>query len=167
MKKSNIVLVVVLTLVWAILIESFSLLTIASGIFISGCCVFFSSRFLPLDRVKGVSFDKLVFYPFYLIGQVFVSATYVGRIIFKGGTIDIVKIKTNITNNSIRVILADSITLTPGSVMLELDGENMTILWLREKGSPEIETLGERYVVEGIMGRLEKKLIVAEEEVSA
>ena len=167
MNKSHIVLVAVLTIVWAILIESFSLFTFASGLFISGCCVFFSSRFLPLDKIKGVSFGRLVFYPFYLIGQVFLSATYVGKIVFKGGKIDIVKVKTNIKNDSIRVILADSITLTPGSVMLELEGDNMTILWLREKGSPEIETIGERYIVEGIMGRLEKKLIVAQEEVGA
>ena len=166
MKIGNIVVVVILTLVWVILIENFSLFTVATGILIGSCCVFFSSRFLPLDKVKGISFGKLAFYPFYLIGQVFVSATYVSKIIFKGGKIDIVKIKTNIKNDSMRVILADSITLTPGSVMLELEGENMTILWLRERGSPAIETLGERFVVEGIMGRLEKKLIVAQEEVS-
>ena len=165
MNKINIVLMLVLTLVWVILIENFSLFTIATGLLISGCCVFFSSRFLPLERIKGVSFSKLAFYPFYLIGQVFVSATYVSKIVFKGGKIDIVKIRTNIKNDSIRVMLADSVTLTPGSVMLELEGENMTILWLRQKGSPEIETLGERFIAEGIMGRLEKKLIVAQDDV--
>ena len=167
MRKSKIVLVIILTLVWIILIESYSLLTIATGAFIGGCCVFFSSRFLPLERIKGVSFGRLALYPFYLIGQVFTSAAYVSKIIFMGAKIDIVKIKTIVRNNSIRVMLADSVTLTPGSVMLELEGENMTILWLRERGSPEIETLNEYTVAEKIMGKLERKLMVAQEEVSA
>ena len=167
MRKSKILLVIILTLVWIILIESYSLFTIASGIFIGSCCVFFSSRFLPLDKIKGVSFGRLALYPFYLVGQVFTSAAYVSKIVFKGAKIDIVKVKTNVKNDSIRVMLADSVTLTPGSVMLELDGENMTILWLRERGSPAIESLDERFIVESIMGKLQRKLIVAEEEVGA
>ena len=167
MRKSKIVVVIILTLVWIILIESYSPFTIATGVFISGCCVFFSSRFLPLDRIKGVSFGRLALYPFYLIGQVFTSAVYVSKIIFKGAKIDIVKIKTRVKNNSIRVMLADSVTLTPGSVMLELEGETMTILWLRERGSPEIETLDAHTVAENIIGKLERKLIVGQEEVSA
>ena len=167
MRKSKILLVIILTLVWIILIESYSLFTIASGIFIGSCCVFFSSRFLPLDRIKGVSFGRLALYPFYLVGQIFVSAVYVTKIIFKGAKIDIVNIKTNVKNDSIRVMLADSVTLTPGSVMLELEGDNMTVLWLRERGSPEVEALEEHVVVENIMGKLERKLIVAQEEVKA
>ena len=165
MRISRVVVVIILTIVWIILIESYSPFTIATGIFISGCCVFFSSRFLPLDRIKGVSFGRLALYPFFLIGQVFTSAVYVSKIIFKGAKIDIVKVKTNVKNDSIRVMLADSVTLTPGSVMLELEGENMTILWLRQRGSPEIEPLEERYIVESIMGKLQRKLIVAQEEV--
>ena len=167
MRKSKIVLVIILTLVWIILIESYSLLTIASGLLIGGGCVLFSSRFLPLDSIKGVSFGRLALYPLYLVGQIFASAAYVTKIIFKGAQIDIVKIKTNVKNDSIRVMLADSVTLTPGSVMLELEGDNMTILWLRERGSPEIEALEESAVVENIMGKLERKLIVAQEEVVA
>ena len=167
MRKSKIVLVIILTIVWIILIESYTLFTIASGILIGGGCVFFSSRFLPLDSIKGVSFGRLAFYPFYLVGQVFTSAAYVSKIVFKGAKIDIVKVKTNVKNDSIRVMLADSVTLTPGSVMLELEGENMTILWLRERGSPSIDTLEESFIVENIMGKLQRKLIVAQEEVSA
>ena len=167
MKRGKVLLVIILTLVWIILIESYSLLTIASGIFIGGGCVFFSSRFLPLNKIKGVNFGKLASYPFYLVGQVFVSAIYVTKIIFKGAKIDIVNIKTKVKNDSIRVMLADSVTLTPGSVMLELEGEKMIVLWLRERGSPEIETLDERVVAENIMGKLERKLILAQEEVGA
>ena len=167
MIKRKIPLVAVLTLAWMVLMESYSLFTVASGVFVSGCCVFFSSRFLPLDIIKGVSFGKLAASPFYLLGQIFVSASYVTKIIFVGAKIDIVNIRTKVKNNSVRIMLADSITLTPGSVMLELDGDNMTILWLRERGSPEIDALEEQVVAENIMGKLERKLIVAQKEVGA
>ena len=166
MKQSKFLFVIILTVVWIILIESYSLITIASGIFIGVCCVFFSSRFLPLKKVEGVNYKKIALYPLYLIGQIFVSAVYVIKIIFKGAKIDIVRFKTKVKNDSIRVMLADSVTLTPGSVMLELEGEEMTVLWLRERGAPEISTLDEELIAEEVMGKLEKKLILAEEEVN-
>ena len=162
MKKGRIVVIIALALVWMILIESFSWIGVLSGIVIGAGCVFFSTRYLPLDKVKGVNFNKLITYPFYLIGQVFLSATYVSKIIFKGAKTDIVKIDTNIDNDSIRVMLADSVTLTPGSVILELEGSEMTVLWLRERGSPEIKDLEKNVVTEQIMGRLEKRLIKAQ-----
>ena len=166
MRKSKVLLVIILTLVWIILIESVSVFTVLSGIAIGSACVFFSSRFLPLKRITGVGFGKLALYPFYLVGQIFVSAVYVTKIIFKGAKIDIVNIKTRVQNESIRVMLADSVTLTPGSVMLELDGEDMTILWLRERGSEEIADMEESHVADSIMGKLERKLAVAQEEAS-
>ena len=162
MKKSKILLVVVLAFVWMLLMESFSLPVIISGIFIGGGCVFFSSRFLPLEKIKGVNFSKIAFYPFYLIGQIFLSAAYVSKIIFKGAKIDIVKVNTKIENDSIRIMLADSVTLTPGSVMLEIEEGKMTILWLRERGAPDIESMDESDVADEIMGKLESKLIKAQ-----
>ena len=167
MRKSKILVMIILTFVWIVLVENYTWLTIASGILIGGGCVFFSARFLPLDTIKGVSFVKLASYPIYLVGQIFFSAFYVTKIIFAGAKIDIVRIKTNVKNDSIRVMLADSVTLTPGSVMLELEGDNMTILWLRERGSPEIDCLEEHVVAKEILGKLERKLIIAQEEVCA
>lgn len=163
MKISTIFTVAILALAWMLLMESFSPVIIISGIAVGAGCVFFSSRFLPLGKMAGVNFGKIATYPFFLIGQIFFSAAYVSKIIFKGAKIDIVEVHTNIKNDYVRVMLADSVTLTPGSVMLELEGEKMTILWLRERGSPDIETLDEREIADKIMGKLESKLIKAQE----
>ena len=163
MKKSKIVITLALALAWCLLIESFSLIVIASGIFVGASCAFLSARFLPVNRIENVNFGKLMTYPFFLLGQIFTSAIYVSKIIFKGAKIDIVKVDTLIGNDSIRVMLADSVTLTPGSVMLHLDEEEMTILWLRPRGSPDVETLAEEEMAKMIMGKLEAKLIKAEE----
>jgi multicomponent Na+:H+ antiporter subunit E len=162
MKKGKIVVSLALALAWCLLMESFSLIVVTSGIFIGACCVLLSGRFLPINKIIGVNFGKLVTYPFFLLGQVFSSALYVSKIIFKGAKIDIVKVNVNITNDSIRIMLADSVTLTPGSVMLNLDGDEMTILWLRRRGSPDVETLDKEVMARQIMGKLEDRLIKAE-----
>jgi len=161
MKKSNIVIVVALTLVWIILVESLSIFAIVTGLAISVVCVFFGKKFLPLEKIKGVNFNKLTTYPFFLLGQIFSSSIYVSKIILFGAKTDIVQVETNLENDSLRVMLADSVTLTPGSLLLELKDEKMTILWLRPKDSPEAaqtENAGGQ-----IMGKIEKRLLKAQE----
>jgi len=161
MSKGNIIIVLVLTFVWIILVESLSFIAIGTGVAISIICVFFAKKYLPLRKIKGVNFGKLVTYPFFLLGQIFSSSVYVSKIILFGAKTDIVNVKTNIDNDSLRIMLADSVTLTPGSLLLELEGEKMTILWLRPKKSPNIEYIFN--AGEQIMGRIENRLLKAQE----
>jgi len=161
MTKGNIIIVLALTFVWIILVESLSIIAIATGLAISAVCVFFAKKYLPLEKIKGVNFGKLATYPFFLLGQIFSSSIYVSKIILFGAKTDIVQVQTNLENDSLRVMLADSVTLTPGSLLLELKDEKMTILWLRPKGSPDIEqTVG---ASGQIMGKIEKRLLKAQE----
>jgi len=160
MRKSNIVIVVVLTFVWIILVESLSPIAIITGVAISAACVFFGKKFLPLEKIKGVNFNRLATYPFFLLGQIFSSSIYVSKIILFGAKTDIVQVQTDIDNDSLRVMLADSVTLTPGSLLLELKDENMTILWLRPKAAPEVEHTTDPG--RQIMGKIEKRLMKAQ-----
>jgi multicomponent Na+:H+ antiporter subunit E len=160
MSKSNIIIVLALTFVWIILMESLSVIVIVTGVAISVVCVFFGKKFLPLEKIKGVNFNKLATYPFFLLGQIFSSSIYVSRIIFFGAKTDILEVETNLENDSLRVMLADSVTLTPGSLLLELKDGKMIILWLRPKGSPEVEQT--ENAGRQIMGKLEKRLIKAQ-----
>jgi len=156
MTKGNILIVLVLALLWITLVESFSIIAIASGIGIGVICVFFAKKYLPLRRIRGVSFGKLIGYPLYLLGQIFSSSLYVSKLILFGARTDIVNIETEIENDSLRVMLADSITLTPGSMLLELEDNKMTILWLRSKNDPDTSELTD--TGQQIMGKLENKL---------
>jgi len=161
MSKGNVIIVLVLTIVWIILVESLSFIAIGTGIAISVACVFFAKKYLPLDKIKGVNFNKLATYPFFLIGQIFSSSIYVSKIILFGAKTDIVEVETSIENDSLRVMLADSVTLTPGSLLLELNNGKMTILWLRGKDAPDVAQVTD--ADKQIMGKLEKKLIMAQE----
>jgi len=160
MNKGNIVIVLALTFVWIILVESLSFIAIAAGVAISIICVFFVKKYLPFEKIKGVNFNKLVTYPFFLLGQIFSSSIYVSRIILFGAKTDILEVKTNIKNDSLRIMLADSVTLTPGSLLLELKDEKMTILWLRPKDAPKVEQT--KNADNQIMGKLEKRLMKAQ-----
>lgn len=163
MLRAKILLALILAAAWVVLMESHSLFTVASGLSVGGLCVLFSARFLPLAPMEGVRFGKIALYPLYLVLQIFASAAYVAKIVFKGAKIDIVSISTSVKNDAIRVMLADSVTLTPGSVMLEMDGGEMTVLWLRERGSPNVADMDRGEIAGKIMGRLEEKLIVAQD----
>ena len=160
MTKGRVIVVVALTIVWIILVESASAVAIAIGVAISVACVFFVHRYLPLAKIKGVDFGKLATYPFFLVGQVFSSGIYVSRIILRGARTDIVQARTSIQNDYLRIMLADSVTLTPGSLMLDIEGDDMTILWLRNIDDPDIEDTVD--IEKKIMGKLESKLIKAQ-----
>ena len=160
MTKVRAVVVLTLTLVWIILVENLSLPFIAVGLAISIGCVIFSSRYLPLAKIENVDFAKLATYPFFLLGQVFSAGVYVSRIILFGARTDIVQASTELENDSLRIMLADSVTLTPGSLLLEIKGGVMTILWLRPRSHPNVEDTVD--LDKQIMGKLESKLIKAQ-----
>jgi len=160
MSKGNIIIVLALTFVWIILVESLSVITITTGFAISVVCVFFGRKFLPLEKIKGVNFGKLATYPFFLLGQIFSASIYVSKIILFGAKTDIVQVETGIENDSLRIMLADSVTLTPGSLLLELKDEKMTILWLRPIDAPDVEQTKDPG--KQIMGKIENRLLKAQ-----
>jgi len=152
--------IALLTLIWVVLRESFSIVDIIIGMFISIACIWYSQKFIPLSHVKGINFFALVKYAFYLIGQIYIAGFYVIKMILFGATTYIVTVKTNLINETLKIILADSITLTPGSVLLDLTKDNITVVWLRSKN----EKHPPQNADELIKGQLEKKLLCMQEE---
>ena len=158
MRKMDVSIVLALTFIWIILVESLTWITVVSGLIFSTICVVFIKNALPLEQISGINLNKLATYPFYLLWSAFYSAYYVAKMIIFGARVDIVDVKTKLKNETLKVILADSITLTPGSTFLDLeDGDIMKVLWLRRSTS----TLDEDPEEEIISG-LENKLMKAE-----
>jgi len=158
-KFGNLLIVLALTCVWVLLREDFTVATIISGLVFSAATLVFCNKALPMDKVKDVRFIKLAFYPFFLIYQVYAAGFHVIKLIFTGAKTEIVTVKTDITNESLRILLVDSVTLTPGSVLIRLEGDKFTLLWLKGKNDNEL-TPNERDEV--IKGKLEKWLIKAQ-----
>jgi len=140
--------------------ENFNPITLVSGALVSWACLAYSNKFLPFRRIENVNFLRLVLYPFFLIGQIYASGLYVIKIIFSGERVDVVEIKTKITNDSLRVILADSITLTPGSILLDMNDDKLTLVWLRPKTAPDPK---DTHDIDGqLKAKLENQIIKAQ-----
>ena len=159
MKVRGIVIILALTCVWILLREDFTIATIISGVVFSILTLIFCNKALPMGRVGDVRFYKLAMYPLFLIGQVYMAGFHVIKLIFTGASAEIIQVKTGLESESLRILLVDSVTLTPGSVLIKLDGDEFTLLWLKGKGD---EGLSENQRDEIIKGKLEKWLSRAE-----
>jgi len=145
-----------LTLVWIILMERFSWVNLAVGAVVSFGCLALFAKFLPLSQIEHVNFFKLATFPFYLIGQIYLAGFYMIKVILTGATVDIVTVKTKLRNEALRVMLVDSITLTPGSILLELKDELVTLLWIRDKHTPGDAETADKLLKERLERRLQK-----------
>jgi len=158
MGKHTLFVYIALTLIWIVLVEEISWRSLAMGMFSTIICLHFAGKFLPYEEIKRVNFFRLITFPFFLIGQIYASGIMVIKILLKGHKLDIVTVRTKIQNETLRVMLADTITLTPGSILLDLVEDSVVILWMREKDNKaDSETAGEI-----IKGKLERGLIKAE-----
>ena len=161
MKRNLIYMVIIFTVVWLILREEITLGSVLVGLAVSVVCVLFCRKFLPLEQISGVNYFKFLIYIFYLFGQMYMSAIAAIRLVLKGAKADVVEIHTDINNDFLRVMLANSITLVPGSVTLELRGDKITVLLLHEKtwGLLELADASDK-----VKGGLEEKLLKAQKE---
>ena len=157
MRRNIVYAFVFLMLIWIILMESVSWITLVSGAFISVVCLWFSLKFMPLKKISDVYFTKLFLYPFYLIGQIYIQGFLVIKMILTGVRVDIVEVHTKLKSDFLRAIFISSVTLTPGSVPLELNGEVVTVLNLNSKKDGDACK-----VAEAQRARLEKRLIKAQ-----
>ena len=158
----NLTAVAILTIVWIILVETFDPIFLVAGIVVSFICMHYSRKYLPLKKIDDVNFYKIILYPFYMIGQIYAGGIYVIKVILAGERADIVTIDTAIKNETLRVILADSITLTPGSILIDLTDDKITLVWLRKKNDPEPELVTNKGDI--LKGHLEARLAKAQKE---
>ena len=141
--------------IWIILSESFTFFNIVSGIIISIGCLYISTKLLPAQKIKNVKVYRLSFYLFYLIGQIYISAFKVIKLIFTGAEVNIVTLKTRLSNSFLQTVLANSITLPPGTISLELKDNTITVLRLKSKK----DTMDDETVGELIKNKFEKILL--------
>jgi len=159
MRRNVIYLIVAFTIIWLILREELTFGSALTGLVISSICVIICRKFLPLQSISGVNYFRFFKYVIYLFGQMYVGAILAIRLVLKGAKADVVEIKTDIDNDFLRVMLANSITLVPGSVTLEVKGDRFTILLLHEKtwGLLELADASDK-----VKGGLEGKLLRAQ-----
>ena len=154
--KNAVFTTLLLTVMWLILNESITVQTVIIGLLVSGACVFLCRRLIPMERVGSVSLFRLFIYFLYLIWQIYLAGFAAIRIVLTGAHVEVVVIKTGICNRYLKTLLANSITLIPGSVTLDVKDDCLTVLWLTRQsaGRPDIENADEI-----LKGKLERILL--------
>lgn len=148
--------IILLTVTWIILSESITVMTVIYGIIISAGCLYASNRLLPAQKIKNVKIFRLSIYLFYLIGRIYFSSFKVIKLIFSDPEVDIVKVKTQISNKFLRTLLANSISLPPGTISLDLKDDTITVLRLKDKTDELLDSETNSGL---IMGKFEKMLL--------
>ena len=149
-------LVILLTAAWLILFERFSWFLLILGLITSFSALRISERyflgFTYFDRYYFNIF-KMVLYLFSLIWEIYAAGlSTLGKIIYGDVHTDVVKISTSLKSDFYKSILANSITLTPGTVTLDVEDQEITVLWL------DVKTKNPTLAGEIIKGKLERRL---------
>jgi len=148
----------ILTVIWGVLRESFSLETVAVGVAVSLCCLLIMKRFLPLPEIPEIKPIRFILYLLFLIGKVYTAGLTAMKTILAGAQSEIVEVPTGISNICLKAILVNSITLVPGSVALDLENDKITVLWLKKAGADATAENAD----EQIKGELERMLLKAQ-----
>ena len=150
--------------IWVILCEKLTIVTAVTGLVIGACCLAFSYRFVPPAVTDRISAGRALLYLGYLLGSIYAGGMGAIAAIFGGAHGEITEIGTRIRNPFLRTVLVNSITLVPGSIALDMDGDRITVLWLtrKSKEQPGGAGLDAPDPGERIKGRLERMLLKAE-----
>lgn len=140
---SNTEVIIVLTLVWLILFEQFSLLVLVSGIILSVLVVLFTDRFLLKGNYEHsyvIGLGTLIRYFFRLLWEIVLAGIHVIPSIVTGKAyVEIISVETKLTDELLIDLIANAITLTPGSVTVDKKGSLLKVLVL----NPDIPEEGD------------------------
>ena len=138
--------------IWCVLSESFSASALLIG-FLLGVVSTVISRFLlrktghiPRKRFR-IGFFAFLEFLFILIRNIYKSGFLaIKRIITEKVNVGIVEIDTELKSPISRALLANSITMTPGTVTIEIQGGSIVVLWLEML---DLDREKARYVIKG------------------
>lgn len=127
-------IIFVLTVVWLILFEKINLLIFISAIIVSILVVIFTDRFLLKGNYEHsymIGVGTLLRYATRLIYEIYLAGIDVIPTIITGqADVQIIETKTKLTDELLIDTLANSITLTPGTVTTDKRGSTLLILAL-------------------------------------
>lgn len=123
--------------IWIVFSGQFDAFHLTLGVLSSAFITAISSSFLFVDRSKGfgVRFQEVIRLPGYLLWmlyQIFLSNIHILKLALTPGDLpqvepSLVRIKTNLKTDFGKWMLANSITLTPGTITISIEGDELLI----------------------------------------
>lgn len=141
MKKSKLFfysqLYFITILFWVALYENLTPYIVISGAVTSVVTIYFTERYLLKETFYNVldfNMFSLMIYFINLLYEIYANAIItIYQIITMQTNPDIVEIHTDLKDYTKKCILANSITLTPGTITIDLDDNHLKVLWLDAK----------------------------------
>lgn len=152
--KNFVYLFIVLMIVWVALTMSLEKQELISGTIVSFILSFLAYQNFQKIGLPGVTLKKIVFLGIYIIilfKEIIIANFDVAyRVIHPKMPIKpgIIVIKTELKQDLAKMILANSVTLTPGTFTLDIDGDQLLIHWINVKTDATDEAtkmIGERF----------------------
>lgn len=151
-------LVLVFLLVWIMWTGTLRLDELLTGVFLSMVVSAFTFKFFPgaglhLITPKRIGY-LLVYIPVFLWEMVKANIDVARRVLMPSLPIrpGIVKVKTNLKTEIGKLLLSNSITLTPGTFTVDVKGNHLYIHWI------EVESMEEKEATKLIPWRFERWL---------
>lgn len=132
--KNHLLLIILLTVMWCILSEKISLVTIGAGLVISFFSLYILKIIQPYRNKNysySISFFTFILFLVVLIKDIYVSAfKTIMHLMNNQLNPQFVVTSTKIKRPWLQAIIGNAITLTPGTVTVHLSDGNFTVLWL-------------------------------------
>ena len=136
---------IILFIVWIFLTGSFNLQEIITGLAASLIISTFGYKFISEKGLENIHPKKigyfLIYIPYFLFQVIKANIDVAYRVLHPKRPINpgIVKIKTELKSDIGKLALANSITLTPGTMSVDVEGDHLYIHWIDvEDSSVEI-----------------------------
>lgn len=139
--KSNFEVMIILFILWIILFEEITIFSVVTGLILPIGVILFTDRFLLQGNYEDaymIGIGQMVKYGIALVIEIFIAGWGVIPNILKGESdVSIVSCETKLEDEFLIDILANSVTLTPGTVSIEKKGKVLRILALDSEGLDE------------------------------
>lgn len=144
------------TLLWIAYMENWHVSTFISGILIAAVSIVMIERFM----LQGTFYDlypfnlfRMLMFSFFLLKEIYRSGISIIPLLIKGhASPDFVEITTDLEDNLSLVLLSNAITLTPGTITVDIEGQRLLVLWMNPTTTHPTEAS------EIIKGAIERKI---------
>lgn len=176
--KELLILAVVMMLFWILLSGMYDAFHIILGVIAVAAVIWidarlFASSFFEEDDASSIRIGKLLLYIPWLLVQIVVASIQVAYVILSPKMpveTSIIRFKTKLPNMTSKVILGNSITLTPGTLTIDIDDNEFIVHSLTDASSAGIlnsdlpDHVGALYMTEAKNVVIDAKIIKTEDE---
>lgn len=137
---------IALLILWLIL-GGVSVTSLVLGVIVSALLTLFAARFMGYKRAQALALLKrsalILSYILFLLKEIVEANLCVIRLVYSKRELEplLVRFNAGLETDPARVLVANSITLTPGTITVELDGDGLCVHALDRTMDLDVESL--------------------------